>query len=73
MAGRPKNPLQTATLTVSTNTLVTGHLTALVQTGLYGKTEAEAAERLIAGAIRELIRNGELKSHYGQTPKPRAR
>jgi hypothetical protein len=38
-----------------------GYLEELVGSGLYGKNPAEAAERLIALGIEDLIRQGTLK------------
>ena len=50
MARKP-NPVKSVQITVSTTPLVHGYLSALVDTGLYGKNPAEAAERLIAKGI----------------------
>ena len=47
MARKP-NPVKSVQITVSTTPLVHGYLSALVDTGLYGKNPAEAAERLVA-------------------------
>lgn len=57
---KPKNLLETATLTVSTNPLVEDRLERLVSTGYYGKNTAEAAERLIAETLKALDRAGEI-------------
>lgn len=57
---KPKNLLETATLTVSTNPLVEDRLERLVSTGYYGKNAAEAAERLIAETLRALDKAGEI-------------
>lgn len=58
---RRRNTVRTITLTVSTTPPVEAYLLKLVSTGLFGKTTAEAAERLIARAIEELFREGILK------------
>src|SRR5260370_1163987 len=50
MARKP-NPVKSVQITVSTTPLVHGYLSALVDTGLYGKNPAEAAERLIAKGV----------------------
>jgi len=48
-------------LTISTNPQVQAYLQDLVDTGTYGNSEAEAAERLIAWAIERLIESGQLQ------------
>jgi hypothetical protein len=53
---RPKNQLETVSLTLSTTRPVVDYLERLVESGLYGKNPAEAAERLIAQGIEDLIR-----------------
>ncbi len=60
MARRP-NILPTVQLTVATNPVIRDYLRDLVPTGFYGKSETEAAERLIAGALEKLVREGTLK------------
>ncbi len=57
---RLPNKIKTVTITVSTTPMVHGHLEALVDTGLYGKNAAEAAERLIAQGIQDLLAAGTL-------------
>ena len=57
---REKNLLQTAELTVSTNPIIIKQLETLVRTGKFGKTAAEAAERLIAQKIGELEDAGKI-------------
>lgn len=54
MARKP-NSLQTVQIRISTTPLVQAYLDKLVDTGLYGKNPAEAAERLIAGGIEQLL------------------
>jgi len=39
------------------------HLEALVATGLYGKNAADAAERIIARGLEQLLSDGKLKRH----------
>ncbi len=53
---RPKNQLETVSITLSTTRPVLDYLERLVESGLYGKNPAEAAERLIALGIEDLIR-----------------
>jgi hypothetical protein len=48
---RQRNRLTTRTLTLSTTPQVLGYLRELLETGLYGKNEAEAAERLLTRAL----------------------
>ncbi len=57
---RLPNKIKTVTITVSTTPMVHRHLEALVDTGLYGKNAAEAAERLIAQGIQDLLAAGTL-------------
>lgn len=59
--GRPKNRLPTWELTVSTNPLIQSYLQDLVDTGMYGNGEPEAAERLIVSTVEQLIEAGKLK------------
>jgi hypothetical protein len=58
---RSPNLLPTVTITLSTNPEIKAYLSELVPTGLYGNNEADAAERLLAKAIDQLIREGVLK------------
>jgi hypothetical protein len=58
---RSPNLLPTATITVSTNPQIKAYLSELVPSGLYGNNEADAAERLLARAVEQLIRDGSLK------------
>jgi hypothetical protein len=59
MARKP-NILRTVQLTIATNPVIREYLQRLVPRGLYGKSESEAAERLIAKAIEQLVREGRL-------------
>ena len=52
---RRRNRFPTETLTLSTTPHVWAYLGQLVDTGLYGKTEAEAAERLLTRALDEFL------------------
>jgi hypothetical protein len=61
MAGRKANKVKTEYVRVSTTPKMWKHLEALVLTELYGKTEAEVAERLLSERIRALIVEGTLK------------
>ena len=66
MARKPNN-IETVTITVSTTRPIERYLAKLVSTGLYGKNPAEAAERLVARSIEQLIRSGTL----GRRQRPR--
>lgn len=57
---RSPNALPTVTITISANPRIKAYLAELVPSGLYGKNEADAAERLLARAIDDLIRDGTL-------------
>ena len=58
---RKKNQVETVSVTISTTPPIVQYLEGLVLTGLYGKTTPEAAERLIAQRIEQLINQGALK------------
>jgi hypothetical protein len=58
---RQPNKIETTQFTVSTTPPIRKLLEDLVATGLYGKNIAEAAERLIADSIRQLIGAGTLR------------
>lgn len=58
---RSPNLLPTVTITLSTNPQIKEYLSELVPSGLYGNNEADAAERLLARAVEQLIREGSLK------------
>ncbi len=60
---RQPNKVQTVTITVSTTPGVHERLEALVESGLYGKNAAEAAERLIARGLESLMEQGKLLRH----------
>jgi hypothetical protein len=57
---RTRNRIPTQELTISTNPQVQAYLQDLVDSGTYGNNEAEAAERLIARGIEQLIDGGKL-------------
>lgn len=52
---RKRNPLATVQERFSGNSLIRAYLNDLVQTGLYGRTPGEAAERLVSQGIEQLI------------------
>ena len=52
---RERNTIATRQITVSTTDAVCDYLVDLTKTGLWGKNPAEAAERLVAEGIRQLI------------------
>ena len=58
--GRKPNNLETVIMTISTTPPIMERLAVLVSTGLYGKNPAEAAERLVARSIEDLLQNGTL-------------
>ena len=58
---RKQNAIETVTITISTTPPIRKHLEKLVESGLYGKSAPEAAERLIARGIEDLLREGKLK------------
>lgn len=63
---RSRNLLPTVTITLSTNPQIKAYLSELVPSGLYGNNEADAAERLLARAVEQLIREGSLKRKAGK-------
>lgn len=57
---RQANHIETEEIKIRTTPVVARYLERLVATGLYGKTRAEAAERLVSGALERLIMDGTL-------------
>lgn len=57
---RQKNSVETAQITISTTPMIRDYLEQLTAGGLYGKSPAEAAERLISERIKQLIKEEEL-------------
>ena len=57
---RTPNKLDTVEVTIRTTPPVAAYLDDLVQTGLYGKSRSEAAERLVTREIEALISEGTL-------------
>jgi len=57
---RKRNQVATVSITISTTPAVAAYLDDLVQTGLYGKTPSEAAERLVSRGLERLIHEGKL-------------
>jgi hypothetical protein len=55
---RKQNTVQTVQITISTTPMVRDYLSALVGTGLYGKTPPEAAERLISLGLERALTSG---------------
>jgi hypothetical protein len=55
--GRVPNHISTVQITISTTPPLKKLLEKLVSTGLYGKSAADAAERLIAREIERLLSN----------------
>ena len=58
---KPRNPIDSEKIRVTTTPTVRAYLEELVKGGLYGKNAAEAAERLIARGIESLINDGALR------------
>ena len=58
---KPRNPVESEKILVTTTPYVRRYLEHLVAGGLYGKNVSEAAERLIARSIESLVREGILK------------
>jgi hypothetical protein len=52
---RKRNRIKTRKLTISTTPQVIEYLRQLLETGLYGKNEAEAAERLLSHGLDEYL------------------
>ena len=63
---RKENQLETVQITISTTQQVLDLLRALVDTGLYGKNAAEAAERLLAQSLSQLIHEQRLSAKKKQ-------
>jgi cytochrome c-type biogenesis protein CcmE len=57
---RSRNAQPTVKVTISTSPALFRDLEKVVATGYFGNTRSEAAERLLAEAIRNLIREGTL-------------
>jgi hypothetical protein len=55
---RKKNPLGTVKERFSGNRMIRAYLNDLAQTGLYGRTPSEAAERLVSEGIQRAIERG---------------
>ncbi len=57
---RSRNAHPTIKVTISTSPALVRDLEKLVATGYFGNTRSEAAERLLAEAMRNLLREGTL-------------
>jgi hypothetical protein len=55
---RPRNPNPAVQISFTTTEQLAEHLDSLVNAGLFGKSRAEVAERLISERIRLLIKEG---------------
>lgn len=55
---RKQNTIPTVQITLSTTERLKFYLEALVETGLYGKTVAEAADRLLTEAMKLHLEKG---------------
>lgn len=66
---RTPNKVKTVTITVSTTPPVYDYLESLVDTGLFGKNPAEAAERLISRGIEQHMAEGTLIKSRGSGGK----
>ncbi len=58
---RKRNLVKTHQLTISTTPRVVEYLGDLTRSGLWGKSESETVERLMADQLRRLIHDGDLK------------
>jgi hypothetical protein len=58
---RPRNDLKTVPTTIATTDMQRAYLAELVKTGLYGKNSADAAERLVAGGLERLVKEGTIR------------
>jgi hypothetical protein len=56
------NTIDTVQITISTTRTVQGHLERLVFTGLYGKNPADAAERVLARSIENMLKDGTIRT-----------
>jgi Arc/MetJ-type ribon-helix-helix transcriptional regulator len=54
---RKQNPIRSVQITLSTTDALKSDLELLVKTGRYGKNEADVAERLITGAVRQALKD----------------
>lgn len=57
---RKPNPQPAVKVTITTSEVLRKDLDKIVATGYFGNTRAEAAERLLAEAIRNLLKEGTL-------------
>lgn len=73
LMARTPNRIETETLTLSTTPQVRKYLGQLLGSGLYGKNEAEAAERLLARALDDLVERGRLQPESGRSGGGRRR
>ena len=62
---RKPNDLKTEPLPLSTTPHVVRCLKQLLKTGFYGKNATEAAERLLARTLEQMVRTGRLKPPRG--------
>jgi hypothetical protein len=58
---KPPNSIGTVQITISTTEAVQDCLERLVLTGFYGKNPAEAAERLLARTLEQLVETGKIR------------
>ena len=68
-----RNLAQSARLQVTTTPEVVECLEAIARTGLYGKSRAEIADRLVSEGIRRLIGDGIIESPRGRAGSLRKR
>ena len=62
---RKPNDLKTEPLTIATTPQVVAYLKQLLRTGFYGKNPADAAERLLARTLEEMLKEGSIKAPRG--------
>ncbi len=66
---RSKNSAESVTVAISTSQTIKAYLDILVEDGTYGKTTAEAAERLLAERIRMLRGESDLADRLAKVQR----
>jgi hypothetical protein len=66
---RPKNRVESVQVTFNTTPIVVQYLQDLVDAGLHGHNQADAAERLVTSAIEALVQSGTLRRKPPYRPK----
>lgn len=66
MPGRPRNENKAPRLTLSVTPQIRAYLARLVARGIYGKTQTQVAENMLARGIESVIERG----HLTHPPEP---